>query len=86
MPLFIQKTTFTPTFLIHNSYPCPRKDNDIVVDGTECTRSSTIVTFLADEDWLDEAVGKAKEYIVAAIRQGKQIHIGHGNGSLWHFP
>lgn len=54
--------------------------------GTGCTLSSAIATFLADGNRLDEAVGKAKEYIVAAIRQGKQIHIGHGNGSLWHFP
>lgn len=52
--------------------------------GTGCTLSSAIAVFLADGNRLDEAVGKAKEYVAAAIRQGKEMRIGHGNGPLWH--
>lgn len=53
--------------------------------GTGCTLSSAIATFLAGGSRMDEAVRKAKEYIVAAINRGKEMNIGHGNGPLWHF-
>lgn len=53
--------------------------------GTGCTLSSAITTYLAGGCRLDEAVRKAKEYICNAINQGKGMHIGHGNGPLWHF-
>lgn len=54
--------------------------------GTGCTLSSAIATLLASGNTPDEAVRQAKAYIAVAIRQGKDLHIGHGNGPLWHFP
>ncbi|ADV44335.1 bifunctional hydroxymethylpyrimidine kinase/phosphomethylpyrimidine kinase [Bacteroides helcogenes] len=54
--------------------------------GTGCTLSSAIATFLAYGNDLDEAVRRAKKYIGDAITDGKGLHIGHGNGPLWHFP
>ena len=33
-----------------------------------------------------EAVELAKTYITKVIEAGKDLHIGHGNGPLWHFP
>lgn len=54
--------------------------------GTGCTLSSAIATFLAQGASLYEAVEQAKEYISCAIEAGKDLHIGQGNGPLWHFP
>ena len=52
--------------------------------GTGCTLSSAIATFLAQGYILSEAVRRAKEYVTAAIRGGKELNIGQGNGPLWH--
>lgn len=54
--------------------------------GTGCTLSSAIATFLAKGLPLDEAVGEAKAYISRAIRAGRELCVGRGNGPLWHFP
>lgn len=54
--------------------------------GTGCTLSSAIATYLAYGKSLEEAVRQAKNYISTAIYNGKDLHIGHGNGPLWHFP
>lgn len=54
--------------------------------GTGCTLSSAIATYLACNKSLEEAVSQAKTYISTAISNGKDLHIGHGNGPLWHFP
>lgn len=51
--------------------------------GTGCTLSSAIASFLAKGFSLENAVGKAKEYIQKAIRGGKDLNVGHGNGPLW---
>ena len=51
--------------------------------GTGCTLSSAIATFIAQGSTLTEAVGKAKQVISVAIRQGKELNIGHGNGPVW---
>lgn len=53
--------------------------------GTGCTLSSAIATFLARGNRPDEAIRQAKAYISEAIRLGKDLQIGHGNGPLWHY-
>lgn len=53
--------------------------------GTGCTLSSAIATFWAQGHTLTEAVGLAKQYVSKAIRHGKEMNIGSGNGPLWHF-
>lgn len=54
--------------------------------GTGCTLSSAIATNLAKGYPMQEAVLHAKTYITQTIIAGKELHIGHGNGPLWHFP
>ena len=54
--------------------------------GTGCTLSSAIATNLAKGYPLRESIQHAKSYITQAIIAGKDLHIGHGNGPLWHFP
>lgn len=53
--------------------------------GTGCTLSSSIATYLSLDYTMEEAVGKAKEYLSRAIDAGKEILIGQGNGPLCHF-
>lgn len=53
--------------------------------GTGCTLSSAIATSLAQGNTLTEAIRLAKQYIGNAIRHGKEMNIGNGNGPLWHF-
>ena len=53
--------------------------------GTGCTLSSAIATFLAQGFPMYEAVELAKTYITKVIEAGKDLHIGQGNGPLWHF-
>ncbi|MCD8165521.1 MAG: bifunctional hydroxymethylpyrimidine kinase/phosphomethylpyrimidine kinase [Bacteroides sp.] len=55
------------------------------VHGTGCTLSSSIATFLALGDSMPKAVEQAKAYITGAIRHGKDVKVGHGNGPLNHF-
>ena len=50
--------------------------------GTGCTLSSAIASCLAQGLSLPEAVGEAKQYLTEAIRAGRDLHIGHGNGPL----
>lgn len=51
--------------------------------GTGCTYSSAIASFLARGDKLTTAIGKAKEYVTEAIRNG--LDIGQGPGPTHHF-
>ena len=53
--------------------------------GTGCTLSSAIATYLAEGQKIADAVKQAKDTISRAIRGGKNLHIGHGNGPLWCF-
>jgi len=53
--------------------------------GTGCTLSSAIASALALGYDLSQAVEKGKNLVTAAIRGGKDLHIGHGNGPLWPF-
>lgn len=52
--------------------------------GTGCTYSAAIATALAKGKSVPEAVGEAKRYVTAAIRQAPDIGTGHG--PLNHFP
>jgi hydroxymethylpyrimidine/phosphomethylpyrimidine kinase len=53
--------------------------------GTGCTFSSAIAAYLALGSPLEEAVGRAKEYISTAIDSGKNVRTGHGFGPVNHF-
>ena len=63
--------------------------------GTGCTLSSAIATLVArqlveehavlSDKVLVSAIGQAKKYVTAAIREGSQRNIGKGNGPLWHW-
>jgi len=46
--------------------------------GTGCTYASAIATYLAQGEPLREAVGRAKEFVTAAIRLGQPLGRGHG--------
>ncbi|MDO4955934.1 MAG: bifunctional hydroxymethylpyrimidine kinase/phosphomethylpyrimidine kinase [Bacteroidales bacterium] len=52
--------------------------------GTGCTLSSAIASGLAKALSLENAVTNAKSYITKAIQDGKDLHLGHGNGPLWY--
>lgn len=54
--------------------------------GTGCTLSSAIATLLSKGYPMSEAIRNAKDYITQTILAGKDLHVGHGNGPLWHFP
>lgn len=66
------------------TYRAPRTDSSNL-HGTGCTLSSAIATLLAAGHTPEEAVEGAREYISRAIERGRDLHIGHGNGPLWHF-
>lgn len=53
--------------------------------GTGCSLSSAIATFLAFGDTIPQSVEHAKKYITQAIRAGKDVKIGQGNGPVNHF-
>lgn len=76
--LYIYKETRTYT------YAHPRIDTRNT-HGTGCTLSSAIASELAKGYALSEAVGRAIEYLVAALKAGKNTQIGHGFGPVDHF-
>lgn len=53
--------------------------------GTGCTLSSAIATLLAQGLSMEQAAGKAKQYVAEGIFHGKDVHIGEGHGPLNHF-
>ena len=53
--------------------------------GTGCTFSSALTAFLAHGLPLNDAVGKAKEYMNLAIIKGAEYEIGKGHGPVHHF-
>lgn len=53
--------------------------------GTGCTLSSAIAAQLAHGYDIQTAVGKAKDYITAAIKTGAHYVLGKGNGPVHHF-
>ena len=65
----------------YTSAKCPSHN----LHGTGCTLSSAIATLLAQGQPIHQAVAQAKAYITQAIEHGASLHIGQGNGPLWHF-
>lgn len=55
------------------------------VHGTGCTLSSAIAAYLALGNSLEKSVRKARTYIRKAIKSGKNVKTGNGNGPLNHF-
>ncbi len=53
--------------------------------GSGCTLSSAIAAYLARGCALLDAVAKGQQYVHQAIRHGKDVRIGKGNGPLNHF-
>ncbi|MNT74914.1 Hydroxymethylpyrimidine/phosphomethylpyrimidine kinase [compost metagenome] len=53
--------------------------------GSGCTLSSAIAAFLARGEDLKNAVTLAQEYVFEAIKNGKDVVTGKGNGPLNHF-
>lgn len=53
--------------------------------GAGCTLSSAIAAYLAHGLEIAAAVGKAKEYIMAAIRAGALYHLGQEHGPVRRF-
>ena len=52
--------------------------------GTGCTLSSAIAAYLALGHPLDQAVAKARGYILQAIAEGADVYTGAGHGPLNH--
>lgn len=53
--------------------------------GTGCTFSSALAAFLTYDISMNEAVEKAKEYMIAVIDAGATYKIGKGHGPVHHF-
>lgn len=53
--------------------------------GTGCTFSSAIAAFLAHGLEMNDAIYKAKEYMINAIIAGADYEIGKGHGPVHHF-
>lgn len=53
--------------------------------GSGCTLSSAIAAYIAQGKTLLDAVTLAQEYVYEAIKQGKDVVTGKGNGPLNHF-
>lgn len=52
--------------------------------GTGCALSSAIAASLAQGYSLEEAVARGKGYVTEAIRQGRNLGVGHGNGPVFN--
>jgi hydroxymethylpyrimidine/phosphomethylpyrimidine kinase len=52
--------------------------------GTGCTLSSAVAAYLALGNPLDQAVAKARSYILQAIAMGANVYTGAGHGPLNH--
>lgn len=59
-----------------------KKINNPNTHGTGCTLSSAIACNLASGMTMEDAVGKAKEYLTGAI--GAMLNLGNGSGPLEH--
>lgn len=53
--------------------------------GSGCTLSSAIASYIAQGKTLNEAVSLGQNYVHEAIKNGKDVLIGKGNGPLNHF-
>lgn len=64
---------------------CSERIDSRNLHGTGCTLSSAVATLLATGLPLPNAVRGAKAVIDKGIAQGRNLHIGKGNGPLWLF-
>lgn len=53
--------------------------------GTGCTLSSAITSLLAQGLPLEEAIGKAKQWLTDALCEGADVETGKGHGPVNHF-
>ncbi|WP_435522554.1 bifunctional hydroxymethylpyrimidine kinase/phosphomethylpyrimidine kinase [Chryseobacterium indoltheticum] len=53
--------------------------------GSGCTLSSAIAAFIARGEDLYHSVELAQQYVFEAIKNGKDVAVGKGNGPLNHF-
>ncbi len=53
--------------------------------GTGCTLSSAIASFLARGFPLEDALGRARDYLDKALKSGAEYSIGKGHGPVHHF-
>lgn len=79
--LFYKKEDGTRDVMI---YSCNTVDTNNT-HGTGCTLSSAITSYLAMGLPMCEAVGKAKNYVTAALMAAADVKIGHGHGPVNHF-
>ena len=52
--------------------------------GTGCALSSAIASSLALGYSLEDAVARGKDYVTKAIRGGRDLGVGHGNGPVFY--
>jgi hydroxymethylpyrimidine/phosphomethylpyrimidine kinase len=52
--------------------------------GTGCTLSAAIAALLAQGVGLEEAVGRAKDYVWLGLQAGRTLGVGHGHGPVDH--
>lgn len=53
--------------------------------GTGCTLSAAIATYLAQGIALPDAIERARQYLLKALKAGSTMRLGQGNGPLQHF-
>lgn len=61
------------------------KFSTINTHGSGCTLSSAIASYIAKGETLLDAVAKGQQYVHQAIKHGKDVVTGKGNGPLNHF-
>ena len=52
--------------------------------GTGCTLSSAIAAYLAKGESVSSACEKAKVYLTGALEASEDLHVGSGNGPVYH--
>jgi len=66
------------------SFTSPRIDSGNT-HGTGCTFSAAVTAFLARGLPVEQAVGRAKRYLQAALEAGARFKLGCGHGPVHHF-
>nr|WP_314498636.1 bifunctional hydroxymethylpyrimidine kinase/phosphomethylpyrimidine kinase [uncultured Chryseobacterium sp.] len=80
--------TVTSLFFNENGKQIPFETEKFTTNNTHgsgCTLSSAIAAYLARGEELCDAVSLAQQYVFEAIRSGKDVVTGRGNGPLNHF-
>lgn len=53
--------------------------------GTGCSLSAALATLRPQRPGWEQALAEAKDWLVASIRAGDELHVGHGHGPVNHF-